>query len=63
MGSSEGQQWYWCLRHNTAESTQRCGAELRMGPYGSAEEAAKFADKAKARDDAWSEEDDRWENG
>lgn len=56
-------QWYWCLRHNRAESTERCGAELRMGPYESAEAAAQYAEKAKARDDAWAEEDERWENG
>lgn len=62
MATSDGQQWYWCLRHNKAESTDRCGAELRMGPYDSPEEAAKFADTARAREDKWAEEDDRWNN-
>jgi len=63
MAGDEGQQWYWCLRHNRVESEDRCGAELRMGPYASPEAAAKYAETAQARDDAWAEDDDRWENG
>ncbi len=62
MGSEDTQHWYWCLRHNRAESEERCGAELRMGPYKSREEAANFAEKARAREDAWAEEDERWHN-
>lgn len=60
--ASNDQEWYWCLRHARAESTQRCGAELRMGPYAS-EEAAKFAEKAKSREDQWEAEDERWREG
>jgi hypothetical protein len=63
MAGDEGQQWYWCMRHNRAESTDRCGAELRMGPYPTKAEAENFAEKAQAREDAWEEEDDRWKNG
>lgn len=61
--NEENGQWYWCLRHNEAESTKRCGAEMRMGPYPTKEAAAQYAEKAKARDEAWEEEDERWENG
>lgn len=63
MANDESGPWYWCLRHNRVESTNRCGAELRMGPYDSPEDAARYAEKAKERDDAWTEEDDRWANG
>ena len=62
-GTSEQGPWYWCLKHNRAESTERCGAELRMGPYDSPEAAAKYAETAKSRDDAWAEDDERWNNG
>jgi hypothetical protein len=62
MADQDGAQWYWCLRHNRAESTDRCGAELLMGPYSSPEEAAQFAEKAKARNETWDEEDERWDN-
>lgn len=53
-------QFYWCLRHQRVESTRRCGAEMRMGPYASAAEAEAFAEKAKEREDAWAAEDERW---
>ncbi|MPZ72196.1 MAG: hypothetical protein GEU74_03040 [Nitriliruptorales bacterium] len=54
-------KWYWCLRHNRAESVDRCGADLLMGPYESREAAERYAETAKAREDAWEAEDERWE--
>lgn len=53
-------KWYWCLRHNRAESADRCGSELLMGPYESRAAAEAFADTANAREDAWEAEDERW---
>ena len=63
MASEEPGQWYWCLRHQRAESTQRCKADVLMGPYGSAQEAAQYSEKAAARNEAWDAEDERWEGG
>lgn len=60
--NGEAGPWYWCLRHNRAESTERCGAELRMGPYPTKEAAEQYAETAQAREDAWEAEDERWEN-
>jgi hypothetical protein len=54
--------WYWCLRHGHAEPAgQACGSEQRLGPYASAEEAAAFAERAAGRNEAWEEEDRRWD--
>lgn len=59
---SEASQWYWCMRHNRAEpSESACGAEMRMGPYPTREEAQRFAETARKREDAWEAEDERWE--
>jgi hypothetical protein len=56
------EQWYWCLRHSRAESTDRCGSELLMGPYPSREAAESYAETAKAREESWDAEDERWKN-
>ena len=58
---AEAGPFYYCLRHKRVESTERCGAEMRMGPYPTAQEAENYAETAKSRDDAWTEEDERWE--
>lgn len=60
MADGDAGQFYWCLRHERVESTDRCGAEMRMGPYATAEEAQAYSEKAKARNEAWAEEDERW---
>lgn len=58
MASDE--QFYWCLRHKRVESTERCGAELRMGPYATAAQAQAYAETAEGRNEAWDEDDERW---
>lgn len=63
MAGEQAGQFYWCLRHKRVESADRCGAELLMGPYPSAAEAESYADKAKTRNEAWDDEDERWHNG
>lgn len=63
MAADEAGPFYWCLRHERVESTTRCGAEMRMGPYATAEEAEGFADKAKGRNEAWDADDERWAGG
>ena len=57
---SAPEQWFYCLRHKRAESADRCGSELLMGPYPSRDAAEKYAETAQAREDAWEAEDERW---
>jgi hypothetical protein len=62
MGDDAGAaQWYWCLRHHRAESEDRCGSDLLMGPYPTREAAERYAETAKDREEAWKAEDERWE--
>lgn len=53
-------KWYWCLHHERVESTDRCAAALRMGPYASAAQARAYAEIAQTRNEAWEEDDERW---
>ena len=61
MAGDNAAEFYWCLHHKQVETTQRCGAAMRLGPYGSPEEAQRYAEKAAQRDDAWEKEDERWQ--
>ncbi len=55
------EEWYWCLEHDRAEPAgQACRATTRMGPYGSAEEAAAWRDRKDRRNDDWDEQDEAW---
>ena len=55
-------QWYWCLAHKRAEPADvACGAEQRLGPYESEQEAVRWRERVEARNEAWDEEDRRWE--
>jgi len=61
MGDT-AQQWYWCLEHSTVEPAREgCPADRRMGPYSSPEEARNWKARSEAREEAWEEEDRRWE--
>ncbi len=61
MADEQPTQWYWCLRHKRAEpAATACKADLRMGPYASEAEAARYAETAQAREDSWEAEDERW---
>lgn len=61
MADRDAAQWYYCTRHERVEPANGCPAAFRMGPYPSPEAAAAYADTAEARNDAWQEEDERWE--
>lgn len=55
-------EWYWCLEHKRAEpADEACAADRRFGPYGSEEEAVRWRERVEARNEAWDEEDRRWE--
>ena len=54
--------WYWCFSHGRAEPEgDQCRADDRMGPYSSEEEARQWRDRVEQRNEAWDEEDRRWE--
>lgn len=52
-------EWYFCLQHNKVEEGPECPAKDRMGPYGTAAEAARAMETAQERNSEW-ENDPRW---
>ena len=55
-------EWYWCLRHQRVEGEDNmCGAEDRMGPYASADEARHWRERVEARNERWDADDRAWE--
>lgn len=45
--------WYYCLVHSAVEPTTGCAADVRLGPYRSAEEAADALEHARLRNEQW----------
>lgn len=55
-------RYYWCLEHDRVEADEdRCRADNRLGPYASAEAARNWRNRVDARNEAWEEQDERWE--
>ncbi|MGH3680528.1 MAG: hypothetical protein ACRDT2_09800 [Natronosporangium sp.] len=60
MSGDDG--YYWCLRHGRVESGDNvCAARHRLGPFGTPAEAERALERARERNQAWDEEDARWE--
>jgi hypothetical protein len=57
---TEGRYWF-CLEHHRVEGEQGCRSADRLGPYDTAEEAARALEKARERTEAW-EHDPRWQD-
>lgn len=53
------ERWWYCLKHDAVEPDKGCANIDRMGPYESAEEAARALQTAAARTEEW-EHDPRW---
>ncbi|WP_043498844.1 hypothetical protein [Georgenia sp. SUBG003] len=53
-------EFYYNLATGQVEEGKVHGATNRMGPYGSAEEAAQAFARAQARNEKWAEEDEAW---
>lgn len=52
-------EWYWCLRHQRAESYEDvCPASERMGPYATKEDAENWRQLADARRRRWEADED-----
>ena len=59
MADDSGKYWF-CTKHHTVESGgDVCPPIDRLGPFGSAEEAAKALEKAQQRNDEW-DNDPNW---
>jgi hypothetical protein len=41
--------YWWCLEHKRVETNGGCGSTTRIGPYDSADEAAKAVERTRAR--------------
>jgi len=55
--------WWYCLNHNRVEDETGCAHADRLGPYASADDAAKALDTARQRtadQDARDQAEDDW---
>ncbi len=52
-------EWWWCLRHEQAESPPDAPAAERMGPYATKEAAERALDTATRRTEEW-DQDPAW---
>jgi hypothetical protein len=55
---ADDNQWYYCLKHRTAEQGKTCWYGDRMGPYPDQATAERALEIAKARNKAADDEDD-----
>jgi hypothetical protein len=59
---ADDRRWYWCLVHQRPEPEgSQDRAEDVLGPYPSEEAARNWKQTVEARNEAWDEEDERWE--
>ncbi|SHK65174.1 hypothetical protein SAMN05443637_109189 [Pseudonocardia thermophila] len=58
-----GEQWFWCLKHNTVEPLEGCRAADRLGPYPDRQTAARALEIARERTEANDAADEDWEEG
>jgi hypothetical protein len=62
VSAAQAGPWFWCLDHKRVEgASEPCPPDRRMGPYSTRDEAAHWRDKVEARNEAWDQEDRRWE--
>jgi hypothetical protein len=56
-----GGGYFWCLRHNRVETgDDMCPAQYRLGPYPTAQDAARALETVEKRNAEWDAEDARW---
>lgn len=55
---SDSEFWF-CLNHHTVEGEDGCRNQDRLGPYPSADEAARALEKVQERNEAW-DNDPAW---
>ena len=55
--------YWWCTDHNTVEKDGQCRAEVRLGPYPTADAAEHALQSVQERNEKLDAEDEAWENG
>jgi len=53
LGHDTEQRWWFCLKHHTVEPDAGCPGRHRLGPYPSAEEAARALETVRRRNEEW----------
>ena len=60
--AAEAEHWYWDLRRQRAvRASERGPADQVLGPYATREAAEHWRERVELRNEAWDEEDERWE--
>lgn len=57
-GDTVDQEWYYCLDHRTVETRDGCRAAVRIGPFPTAEEAARALETVERRNREWDHDPD-----
>ena len=55
--------YWWCTDHNTVEKDGQCRAEVRLGPYPTADAAEHALQSVEERNEKLDAEDEAWEKG
>jgi hypothetical protein len=56
--TSEGEQWWYCLKHNRVEdSNTACAGKDLLGPYPTREDAARALERVRERNKEWDDQD------
>ena len=55
--------FWWCTDHNAVEGDGSCRAEVRLGPYPTADAAQHALQSVKERNERLDAEDEAYENG
>ncbi len=56
LGSPEA--WFYCTRHHRVEQGHQCPGRFLLGPYDSAEAAARALERVKEHNEAWDAQDE-----
>ncbi len=51
-------RWWYCLKHKAVEADAGCRGRDRLGPYRSANEAARALETVRERNREWEAQDD-----
>jgi hypothetical protein len=55
-------EWYWDLRRGRAvPAGERGAADHVLGPYASRDAAERWRDRVEGRNEAWDDDDERWD--
>ena len=58
MCMTDEQRWWYCVRHGRVEPEAGCPAKDRLGPYPTAEEAARALETVRRRNEEWRDDGD-----